>query len=81
MECTQSCEMRAIPSRWVWWALTLQDSEHPFKTGLPDAYGKLNGHGPYAYLKDVMPRLPTQRASQVGELQPHLWLAHPSAQA
>ncbi|QIL91530.1 IS66 family transposase [Microbulbifer sp. SH-1] len=34
---------------------------------------KLNGHDPYAYLKDVMQRLPTQRASAIGELLPHNW--------
>jgi transposase len=34
---------------------------------------KLNGHDPYAYLKDVLTRLPTQRASQVRELLPHRW--------
>jgi hypothetical protein len=34
---------------------------------------RLNGHDPYAYLKDVLTRLPTQRASQVRELLPHRW--------
>jgi len=34
---------------------------------------RLNGHDPYAYLKDVLTRLPTQRASKVGELLPHRW--------
>ena len=34
---------------------------------------KLNGHDPYADLKDVMTRLPTQRASQVAELLPQRW--------
>lgn len=34
---------------------------------------KLNGHDPYAYMKDVLSRLPTQRASQVAELLPHRW--------
>ena len=34
---------------------------------------KLNGHDPYAYLKDVLERLPTQRASAVEELLPHNW--------
>ena len=34
---------------------------------------KLNGHDPYAYLKDVLTRLPTQRASQIRELLPHRW--------
>lgn len=34
---------------------------------------KLNGHDPYAYLKDVLARLPTQRARDVAELLPHKW--------
>ncbi len=36
---------------------------------------KLNGHEPYAYLKDVLARLPTQKASAIGELLPHNWIA------
>ena len=35
---------------------------------------KLNGHDPYAYLKDVLTRLPTQRNSMIGELLPHRWM-------
>jgi hypothetical protein len=34
---------------------------------------KLNGLDPYAYLRDVLERLPTQPASRVGELMPHQW--------
>ena len=34
---------------------------------------KLNGHDPYVYLKDVLARLPTQRASLIAELLPHRW--------
>jgi transposase len=34
---------------------------------------KLNGHDPYAYLKDVLQRLPTQRASKIEQLLPHRW--------
>lgn len=34
---------------------------------------QLNGHDPYAYLKDVLTRLPTQRASKIAELLPHHW--------
>lgn len=34
---------------------------------------KLNGHDPYAYLRDVLTRLPTQKASDVGRLLPHRW--------
>ncbi len=33
---------------------------------------KLNGHDPYAYLKDVLERLPTQPASRIDELLPHI---------
>uniref|UniRef100_UPI003F6FAA94 transposase domain-containing protein n=1 Tax=Hydrogenophaga sp. TaxID=1904254 RepID=UPI003F6FAA94 len=32
---------------------------------------RMNGHDPYVYLRDVMARLPMQRASQIGELLPH----------
>ena len=33
----------------------------------------MNGHDPYAYLKDVLTRLPTHRASRIDELLPHRW--------
>lgn len=32
---------------------------------------KLNGHDPHAYLKDILQRFPTQRASGIDELPPH----------
>jgi transposase len=34
---------------------------------------KLNGHDPFAYLKDVLTRLPTQKISEIGALLPHRW--------
>ena len=34
---------------------------------------RLNGHDPYAYLKDVLRRLPTQRVSEIKQLLPHKW--------
>jgi len=34
---------------------------------------KLNGHEPWAYLKDALTRLPTQLNSRIGELLPHRW--------
>ena len=34
---------------------------------------KLNGHDPYAYIKDVLTRLPTQKNSQIEALLPHRW--------
>lgn len=35
---------------------------------------KINGHDPYAYLKDVLERLPTHPASRIDELLPHRWM-------
>ncbi|MFM0572955.1 transposase domain-containing protein, partial [Paraburkholderia caledonica] len=34
---------------------------------------QLNGHEPHAYLKDVLTRLPTQKASDIAALLPHRW--------
>ena len=34
---------------------------------------RLNGLEPYAYLKDVLTRLPTQPAARIAELLPHHW--------
>lgn len=34
---------------------------------------KLHGHDPWAYLKDVLTRLPTQLNSRIDELLPHRW--------
>ncbi|KPX12848.1 hypothetical protein ALO73_200192 [Pseudomonas syringae pv. daphniphylli] len=34
---------------------------------------RMNGHDPYAYLKDVLTRLPTQLASEIKQLLPHQW--------
>lgn len=36
---------------------------------------RLNGHDAYAYLKDILERLPAHPASRVGELLPHNWTA------
>lgn len=34
---------------------------------------KLNGLDPYAYIRDVLERLPTQPARRIDELLPHRW--------
>jgi len=36
---------------------------------------RINGLDPYAYLKDVLERLPTHAASRIDELLPHRWQA------
>ena len=37
---------------------------------------KLSGHDPWAYLKDVLTRLPTHLNSRIEELLPHCWQPH-----
>ena len=34
---------------------------------------KLNGHDPWAYLRDVLDRLPTHLSSRIDDLLPHRW--------
>jgi hypothetical protein len=38
---------------------------------------RLNGHDPYAYIRDVLERLPTQPARSIDELLPHRWTPAP----
>ena len=38
---------------------------------------KLNGHDPFAYLKEVLTRLPSQLNSRIEELLPHQWHSAP----
>src|SRR5262245_24571798 len=47
---------------------------------LPPADRARAGGDPFAYLKDVLERLPTQRVDRLGELLPDAWFAaHPRA--
>lgn len=34
---------------------------------------RINGHDPYAYLKDILERLPTHPANRIDDLLPHRW--------
>lgn len=34
---------------------------------------RLSGHDPYAYLKDILARLPTHKNSRIDELLTHNW--------
>lgn len=40
---------------------------------------ELNGLDPYAYMHNVLERLPTQPASRIEELLPQRWLPNTSA--
>ena len=42
---------------------------------------KLNGHDPWAYMKDVLERLPTLKQRDLAELLPHNWRPADAAQA
>lgn len=37
--------------------------------------GRVNGHDPWVYLKDVLERLPTHPLRRLEELLPHRWKA------
>jgi transposase len=39
---------------------------------------RINGHDPYAYLKDILERLPTHPASRIDDLLPHRWTPQPA---
>ena len=39
---------------------------------------KLNGLDPYAYLNDVLKRLPTHKVTQIEELITHRWKPEPN---
>jgi len=34
---------------------------------------RMNGHDPYAYLRDILTRLPTHRATDISPLLPYCW--------
>lgn len=44
-----------------------------------DHSAKLNGLDPYAYIHDVLERLPTQPATRITQLLPHHWKQSVSA--
>lgn len=35
---------------------------------------RMNGHDPYVYLKDVLTRLPMERANEITDLLPQNWV-------
>lgn len=62
------------------WAYTskpfsaLKAVAYNFSPGRAGEQARINGHDPYAYLKDVLLRLPKQRASEIEQLLPHQWM-------
>ena len=61
-----------LESNWLF-AGSLRAGQRAAAVMSPTQSAKLNGRDPYAYLKDVFMRLPTQPASRIDELLPHRW--------
>jgi hypothetical protein len=59
-------------SNWLF-AGTLRAGQRAAATMSLVHSARLNGHDPFAYLRDVLERLPTQPASRIDELLPHRW--------
>ena len=57
---------------WLFIGSQLAGERAAVVMSLPQS-AKLNGHEPWAYLKDVLTRLPTQLNSKIEELLPHRW--------
>lgn len=57
----------ALPLALAYAALIVYASLYPF------ADWRDQGIAPWAYLRDVLQRLPTQRSSQIDDLLPHRW--------
>jgi hypothetical protein len=69
------CENQIRPwalGRWNWlFAGSLRSRKRAAAIMSLIQSARLNGHDPYAYLTDVLTRLPTQRASEITELLLH----------
>ena len=68
----RSCEASHERNNWLF-AGSLRAGQRAAAVMSLIQSARMNGHDPYAYLRDVMARLPMQRASQIGELLPHRW--------
>lgn len=53
--------------------MSLRAEERPAAVMTLVQSAKLNGRDPYAYLKEILMRLPTHPNSRIDELLPHNW--------
>ena len=60
-----------LPNNWLFAGSLRSGQRAAVMTLIQSA--KLNGLDPYAYLSDVLKRLPTHKATQIEELLPHRW--------
>jgi len=73
---TTGWKTRSGPGHWANWlfAGSLRSGQRAAAVMTLIQSAKLNGHDPYAYLKDVLTRLPTQKNNAIAELLPHNWM-------
>ena len=65
-------ENKSTPNNWLF-AGSLRAGQRAAAVMSLIQAARMNGHDPYAYLKDVLTRLPTHKASRIDELLPHRW--------
>ena len=68
----RSCESSHDRKNWLFIGSQLAGERAAVVMSLLQS-AKLHGHDPFAYLKDVLTRLPTQLNSRIEELLPHRW--------
>lgn len=61
-------------SNWLF-ARSLRTGERAAAIMSPIQSARMNGHHPYAYIKEVPTRSPMQKASEIEQLLPHQWMA------
>ena len=68
----RSCESSHERNNWLF-AGSLRAGQRAAAVMSLIQSARMNGHDPYAYLKDVLTRLPTHKANRIEELLPHRW--------
>lgn len=72
--CTMKNDPEIAIGRGNWlFAGSLRAGQHAAAVVSLVQSARMNGHDPYAYLKDVLTRLPTHLNSRIDELLPHRW--------
>ena len=74
----RSCEASHDKNNWLF-AGSLRAGKRAAAVMSLIQSGRLNGLDPWAYLKDVLERLPTQPAHRAAELFPHRWASRIAA--
>jgi len=84
--CFAGCSMKCCVAAWtlVWsWALgrsnwlfagSLRSGKQAAAIMSLIQSARMNGHDPYVYLKDVLTRLPMERANEITDLLPQNWV-------